>query len=75
MTNRENAGALTGAVTSCRGSLVGYESIDCTPRAMAHALEVLFDRTTEAAIKDLWAQLEMAGVPSLASRPHRRHRP
>jgi hypothetical protein len=41
---------------------------------MAHALEVLFDRTTEAAIKDLWAQLEMAGVPSLASRTHRRHR-
>jgi 2'-5' RNA ligase len=42
---------------------------------MANALEVLFDPTTEAAIKDLWARLETAGVPSLASRTHRRHRP
>jgi 2'-5' RNA ligase len=42
---------------------------------MAHAVELLFDPTTEAAIKDLWARLEMAGVPSLASRTHRRHRP
>ena len=42
---------------------------------MAQALELLFDPSTEAAIKDLWARLEMAGVPSLASRTHRRHRP
>lgn len=42
---------------------------------MAQALEVLFDPTTEAVIKDLWARLETAGVPSLASRTHRRHRP
>lgn len=42
---------------------------------MAHALELLFDPATEAAIKDLWASLETAGVPSLASRTHRRHRP
>ena len=42
---------------------------------MAQALEVLFDPTTEAVIKGLWARLETAGVPSLASRTHRRHRP
>jgi 2'-5' RNA ligase len=42
---------------------------------MAHALELFFDPTTEAAIKDVWARLEGAGVPSLASRTHRRHRP
>jgi 2'-5' RNA ligase len=43
--------------------------------AMGHAVELLFDPTTEAAIKDLWARLETAGLPSLASRTHRRHRP
>jgi len=42
---------------------------------MAHAVEVFFDSTTEAAIKAVWARLEAAGVPSLASRTHRRHRP
>jgi 2'-5' RNA ligase len=42
---------------------------------MAHALELLFDPATEAAVKDLWTRLETAGVPSLASRTHRRHRP
>jgi 2'-5' RNA ligase len=42
---------------------------------MAHAVELLFDPATEAAIKGLWARLETAGVPSLASRTHRRHRP
>jgi 2'-5' RNA ligase len=42
---------------------------------MAYALELLFDPTTEAVIKDLWTRLETAGVPSLASRTHRRHRP
>jgi 2'-5' RNA ligase len=43
--------------------------------AMGHAVELLFDPTTEAAIKGLWARLETAGLPSLASRTHRRHRP
>ncbi len=43
--------------------------------AMAHALELFFDPTTEAAIKNLWAQLEAARLPSLATRTHRRHRP
>jgi 2'-5' RNA ligase len=42
---------------------------------MAHAVEVFFDSTTEAAIKTVWARLEAAGVPSLATRTHRRHRP
>ena len=43
--------------------------------AMGHAVELLFDPTAEAAIKGLWGRLETAGVPSLASRTHRRHRP
>jgi 2'-5' RNA ligase len=42
---------------------------------MGHAVELLFDPTTEAAITGVWARLEAAGVPSLASRTHRRHRP
>ena len=42
---------------------------------MGHAVELLFDPTTEAALKSLWARLETAGIPSLASRTHRRHRP
>jgi 2'-5' RNA ligase len=42
---------------------------------MGHAVELLFDPTTEAAIKGVWARLETEGVPSLASRTHRRHRP
>ena len=43
--------------------------------AMGHAVELLFDPTTETAIKGVWARLETAGVPSLASWTHRRHRP
>jgi 2'-5' RNA ligase len=43
--------------------------------AMGYAVELLFDPATEAAIKGLWARLETAGLPSLASRTHRRHRP
>jgi 2'-5' RNA ligase len=42
---------------------------------MGHAVELLFDPTTEAAIKGVWARLETAGIPSLASWTHRRHRP
>ncbi len=42
---------------------------------MTHAVELLFDPTTEAVIRDVWARLEEAGLPSLASRTHRRHRP
>jgi len=42
---------------------------------MGHAIELLFDPTTEAAIKGVWDRLETAGVPSLASWTHQRHRP
>jgi 2'-5' RNA ligase len=42
---------------------------------MAHALELLFDPDSEAEIKRVWNQLEAAGLPSLATRTHRRHRP
>jgi 2'-5' RNA ligase len=42
---------------------------------MAHALELFFDPATEAAIKGVWARLETAGLPSLATRTHRRRRP
>ncbi len=42
---------------------------------MAHALELFFDPTIEAEIKNVWARLEAAGLPSLATRSHRRHRP
>jgi hypothetical protein len=42
---------------------------------MAHAVELLFDPIAEMTVRDLWAQLESAGLPSLATRTHRRHRP
>jgi 2'-5' RNA ligase len=42
---------------------------------MAQALVLFFDPSSEAAIQNVWARLELAGVPSLASRTHRRHRP
>jgi 2'-5' RNA ligase len=42
---------------------------------MAHALELFFDPAIEAEIRKTWAALEAAGLPSLATRSHRRHRP
>lgn len=42
---------------------------------MAQALEFLFDPDADAAVRSLWARLERAGVPSLATRTHGRHRP
>ncbi|QUG99780.1 2'-5' RNA ligase family protein [Saccharopolyspora erythraea] len=42
---------------------------------MAHALGLFFDDSAEEAVRALWKRLEAAGVPSLASRGHRRHRP
>jgi 2'-5' RNA ligase len=42
---------------------------------MAHALELFFDPDSEAEIKQVWNRLEAAGLPSLATRTHRRHRP
>jgi hypothetical protein len=42
--------------------------------AMGHAVELLFDPTTEAAIKGVWARLERAGSePGQLDTPH--HRP
>jgi 2'-5' RNA ligase len=42
---------------------------------MAHALELFFDPGSEAKVKSVWDRLEAAGLPSLATRTHRRHRP
>lgn len=42
---------------------------------MAHAIEVFFDARADAAVRALWQQLADAGLPSLATRTHRRHRP
>jgi 2'-5' RNA ligase len=42
---------------------------------MAHAVELLFDPISEKTVRDLWAHLERVGLPSLATRTHRRHRP
>ncbi|HEY0805785.1 MAG TPA: 2'-5' RNA ligase family protein [Pseudonocardiaceae bacterium] len=42
---------------------------------MADALECYFDDEADAAVRALWQRLEQAGVPSMASRTHRRHRP
>jgi 2'-5' RNA ligase len=42
---------------------------------MAHALELFFDADADAKVRALWRRLEDAGVPSLASHSHRRHRP
>jgi 2'-5' RNA ligase len=42
---------------------------------MAHSVELFLDREADEAIRSLWQRLERAGVPSLASRTHRRHRP
>ncbi|MHB1431893.1 MAG: hypothetical protein ACYCVZ_07245 [Streptosporangiaceae bacterium] len=42
---------------------------------MAHALEMYFDDQADAAVRELWRLLADAGLPSLATRTHRRHRP
>ena len=42
---------------------------------MAQALEFFFDGEADTAVRALWQRLERAGVPSLATRSHRRHRP
>ena len=42
---------------------------------MAQGLVFLFDPETDAAVRALWARLEQAGVPSLATHTHRKHRP
>ena len=42
---------------------------------MVQALEFYFDDDADAAVRTLWRRLEKAGVPSLATRTHRGHRP
>lgn len=42
---------------------------------MAQALEFWFDDAADAAVRKLWRRLDEAGVPSLATRTHGRHRP
>lgn len=42
---------------------------------MAHALELFFDEAADELVRDQWQRLEDAGVPSLATRSHQRHRP
>lgn len=42
---------------------------------MAHALVLFFDDKADARVRSLWRRLESAGVPSLATKSHRKHRP
>jgi 2'-5' RNA ligase len=42
---------------------------------MVQALEFWFDDDADRAVRALWSRLERAGVPSLATRTHGRHRP
>jgi 2'-5' RNA ligase len=42
---------------------------------VAQALEFFFDDDADRAVRGLWARLEQAKVPSLATRTHGRHRP
>ena len=42
---------------------------------MAHAIEMFFDEQADAAVRGLWHRLADAGLPSLATYGHARHRP
>lgn len=42
---------------------------------MTVALEMFLDPAADAAVRQLWARLEQAGIPSLASTTHRGHHP
>jgi hypothetical protein len=42
---------------------------------MAWAVEMFFDEQADAAVRELWTELAEAGLPSLATLTHRRHRP
>jgi 2'-5' RNA ligase len=42
---------------------------------MAHAIEMFFDDHADAAVRKIWDLLAAHGLPSLATRTHRRHRP
>lgn len=47
----------------------------CHSEQMAHAIEMFFDEHADTAVRALWQQLATAGLPSLATWTHRRHRP
>ncbi len=42
---------------------------------MAHAIEMFFDEHADAAVRAVWQRLAAAGLPSLATQTHCRHRP
>ncbi len=42
---------------------------------MADAVELFFGPDADTAVRELWQRLEAAGVPSMATRTHQRHRP
>ena len=42
---------------------------------MAHSVELLFDQSTDAAIRRQWAALADAGLPSQANHPSPTNRP
>ncbi|UGT43169.1 2'-5' RNA ligase family protein [Nocardia yamanashiensis] len=42
---------------------------------VTYALELFLDSAGDAAVRELWNRLEDAGLPSLATRSHGRHRP
>jgi 2'-5' RNA ligase len=42
---------------------------------VAHAIEMYFDDLADASVRKLWRALADAGLPSLATFTHRRHRP
>jgi hypothetical protein len=42
---------------------------------VAHAIEMYFDDRADASVRKLWQVLADAGLPSLATFTHRRHRP
>jgi 2'-5' RNA ligase len=44
-------------------------------RLVAHAIEMFFDDQADTEVRRLWQVLAGAGLPSLATRTHRRHRP
>jgi hypothetical protein len=61
---------LSAPEIQCRGRARMVHS-----RLVAHAIEMLFDDQADAAVRSLWRTLSGAGLPSLATLTHRRHRP
>jgi hypothetical protein len=47
----------------------------CHSQVMAHAIEMFFDDRADSAVRALWLLMAEAGLPSLATRSHRRHPP